>query len=118
MAKERSSGSGRGSLIQRQSTGGSWPKIRLKLMNSTGRQFPLAPETIFHRGHDWNTIRDTTPPMYLTRTDIRSKSSTKASTGISHPQRHLQRNDGSPVLGGLRRSGGWKSDPSLSPTSM
>ena len=31
------------------------------------------------RGYEWNTIRDTKPPMYLTRTGIRLKSSTKAS---------------------------------------
>ena len=27
----------------------------------------------FHRGHDWNTIRDTMPPTSSTPTDIRSK---------------------------------------------
>src|SRR5580700_8441800 len=32
----------------------------------------------FHRGRDWNTIRDTMPPIYLTRTDIHSRSSIKA----------------------------------------
>jgi len=48
-------------------------------MNSTGRQLPPVPETIFPRGYEWNTIPDTTPPMYLTRTGIRLKSSTKAS---------------------------------------
>ena len=49
-------------------------------------QLPLVPGTIFHRGHEWNTIRDTTPPMYLTRTGIRSKSSIRASDGTSHRQ--------------------------------
>src|SRR5713101_5065300 len=55
-------------------------------MNSTRRQYPLVPGTIFHRGHEWNTIRDTTPPIYLTRTGIRSRSSIKASDGTSHRQ--------------------------------
>jgi hypothetical protein len=49
-------------------------------------QCPLVPGTIFHRGHEWNTIRDTTPPTYLTRTGIRSKSSIKAKNGITHRQ--------------------------------
>jgi hypothetical protein len=31
----------------------------------------------FHLEHDWNTIRDTVPPMYLTATGIRSRSSIK-----------------------------------------
>src|SRR5712692_2235936 len=61
-------------------------KTMVRSMNSTGRQYPLVPGTIFHRGHEWNTIRDTTPPMYLTRTGIRSKSSIKASDGTSHRQ--------------------------------
>src|SRR6266852_3925467 len=38
------------------------------------------------RGHEWNTIRDTTPPIYLTRTGIRSRSSIKSSDGTSHRQ--------------------------------
>jgi catechol 2,3-dioxygenase-like lactoylglutathione lyase family enzyme len=46
------------------------------------RQFPLVQGTIFHRGHQWNTIRDTMPPMYLTRTGIRLRSSTKVSDGM------------------------------------
>src|SRR5712675_12432 len=78
MARGRSSGSGKGSLIQRPFTGGSWPKTMVRSMNSTGRQYPLVPGTIFHRGHDWNTIRDTMPPIYLTRTGIHSRSSIKA----------------------------------------
>src|SRR5207245_977391 len=61
MARGRSSGSSKGSLIQRPFTGGSWPKTMVRSMNSTGRQYPLVPGTIFHRGHDWNTIRDTMP---------------------------------------------------------
>ena len=32
--------------------------------------YPLVPGTIFHPGQGWNTIRDTTPPMYLTRTRV------------------------------------------------
>jgi hypothetical protein len=44
------------------------------------------PGTIFHREHEWNTIRDTTPPIFLTRTGIRSRSSIKASDGTSHRQ--------------------------------
>src|SRR5260370_11025266 len=50
----------------------------VRSMNSTGRQYPPVPGTIFHRGHDWNTIRDTMPPIYLTRTGIHSRSSIKA----------------------------------------
>src|ERR1700675_3548231 len=87
MARERSSGSNKGSLIQRPFTGVSWLKTMVRSMNSTGRQYLLVPGTIFHRGHEWNTIQDTTPPMYLTRTGIRSKSSIKASDGRSHRQR-------------------------------
>src|SRR6266849_7369352 len=86
MARGRSSGSSKGSLIQRPFTGGSWPKTMVRSMNSTGRQYPLVPGTIFHRGHEWNTIRDTTPPIYLTRTGIRSRSSIKANDGTSHRQ--------------------------------
>src|SRR5260221_7010006 len=79
MARGRSSGLSKGSPIQRPFTGDSWPKTMVRSMNSTGRQYPPVPETIFHRGYEWNTTRDTTPPMYLTRTGIRLKSSTKAS---------------------------------------
>src|ERR1700746_607611 len=39
-----------------------------------------------HRGHEWNTIRDTTPAMYLTRMGIRSKSSIKAKNETTHRQ--------------------------------
>jgi len=42
------------------------------------------PRTILHREHEWNTIPDTTPPMYLIQTGIRSKSSIKACDGSSH----------------------------------
>jgi catechol 2,3-dioxygenase-like lactoylglutathione lyase family enzyme len=35
---------------------------------------------------EWNTIRDITLPMYLTRTAIRSKSYIKASEGSAHRQ--------------------------------
>jgi catechol 2,3-dioxygenase-like lactoylglutathione lyase family enzyme len=83
MVRERSSGLSKESPIQRPFTGGLWPKAIKKSMNSTGRQYPLGPGTIFHRGRGWNTIRDTTPPMYLTLTGIRSRSSIKAS-GTSH----------------------------------
>src|ERR1700729_2779269 len=86
MARGRSSGSSKESPIQRPFIGGSWPKTMIGSMNSTGRQLPLVPGTIFHRGYEWNTIRDTTPPMYLTRTGIRLKSSTKASEETSHRQ--------------------------------
>jgi phosphoserine phosphatase RsbU/P len=41
---------------------------------------------LFHRGHEWNIIRDTTPPIYLTRTGIRSRSSIRASDGTSNRQ--------------------------------
>src|ERR1700677_2606359 len=66
--KRAASGSSKGNPIQRPFTGGSWPKTMVRSMNSTGRQYPLAPGTIFRRGREWNTIRDTTPPMFLTRT--------------------------------------------------
>jgi hypothetical protein len=49
-------------------------------INSTVRQYPLVPGAIFHRGHEENT----TSPMYVTRTGIRSRSSIKASDGTSH----------------------------------
>ena len=62
---------------------GSWRKTRVRSTNSTERQYPLVPGTTSHRAHEWNTIRDTTPLMYLTRTGIRSKSSIKASDGTS-----------------------------------
>ena len=84
--KGRSSGSSKGSLIQLPFTGGSWPKTTVRSMNSTGRHYPLVPGTIFHRGHECNTIRDTMPPIYLTRTGIRSRSSIKASDGTLHRQ--------------------------------
>ena len=84
MAKKPSSGSSRGSLIQPRSTGDSWPKTMIRSMNSTGQQCPPVPETIFHRGYEWNIIQDTTPPIYLTRTGIRSRSSTKASGRTLH----------------------------------
>jgi|SRR4029077_9632294 len=86
MARGRSSGSSKESLIQRPFTGGSWPKTMARSTNSTTRQYPLVPGTIFHRGHEWNTIRATTPPMYLTRTGIRSKSSIKARNETTHRQ--------------------------------
>ena len=82
----RSSGSNKVSLIQRLFTGGSWPKTMVRSMNSIGRRYPLVPGTIFYRGHGWNTIRDTTPPMYLIRTGLRSRSSIKASDGTSPRQ--------------------------------
>jgi hypothetical protein len=86
MAIGRSSGSSKESLIQHPFTGGSWPKTMVRSMNSIGRQYPLVPGTIFHREHEWNTIRYTTPPMYSTLTGIRSRSSIKASGGTSHRQ--------------------------------
>jgi len=64
--------------------GGSRPKITVRSMDSTRRQYPLAPGTISHHEHDWSIIRDIMPPMYLIRTDIRSRSSIKVSEGISH----------------------------------
>ena len=45
-------------------TGVSWPKMRIRSINSTRPQSQLAPETISHPANDWNTIRDTTPLMY------------------------------------------------------
>ena len=84
IARGRSSGSSKGSLIQPPFIGASWPRAMVRSMSSTGRQCPLAPKTIFHRGHEWSTIRDTTPPMYLTRTGIRSRSSIKPSDETSH----------------------------------
>src|SRR3984957_6854704 len=79
MESGRASGSSKGSLLQQPFTGALGPKMRIRLMNSTRRQCPLAPETIFHPAHDWNTIRDFPPPISLTRTGIRSRSSIKAS---------------------------------------
>src|SRR5260221_5089309 len=89
MARGRSSGSSKGSLIQRLFTGGSWPKTMVRSMNSTGRQYPLVPGTIFHRGHEWNTIRDTMPPIYLTQTkeiSMSSKLKTNESRGAEVSQ--------------------------------
>lgn len=40
---------------------------------------------ISHRRHEWNTIRDATPPMYSTRIGIRSGSSIKASVAKIKP---------------------------------
>src|SRR5580700_11901670 len=62
---------------------GFMAKTMVRSMNSTGRQYPLEPRTIFHRGHEWNTIRDTTPPIYLTRTGIRLRTSIKTN-GVSN----------------------------------
>src|SRR5579862_4289652 len=86
MARGRSSGSSKERLIQRPFTGGSWPKTIVRSTNSTRRQYALVPGTIFHRGHEWNTIQDTTPPMSLTRTGIRSKSSIKARNETTNRQ--------------------------------
>ncbi|HMH12818.1 MAG TPA: hypothetical protein VK578_06895, partial [Edaphobacter sp.] len=83
-ASGRSSGSNKASPIQRPFTGDSWPIPMARSMNSTRRQYPRVPGTTFHREHDWNTIRDTTPLMYLTRTGIHSRTSIKASVGTSH----------------------------------
>jgi len=47
-------------------------------MNSTRPQCPAVPGTTFRPVRDWNTIRDTTPPMYLTLTGIHLRLSTKA----------------------------------------
>jgi hypothetical protein len=57
---------------------GLWQKMRIRLMNSTKPQCPLVPGTTSRPALDWNTIRDTTPPMYSTQTDIHSRSSIKA----------------------------------------
>jgi hypothetical protein len=62
-----------------QFSGVSWPKITVRTMSFIRQRYPLVPGTIFHRGQEWNTILDTTPPKYLTLTDIRSRSSTKVS---------------------------------------
>ena len=86
MAKGRASGSSKGSPIQCPFTGGSWRKTTIRSMNSTGQQFQLVQGTIFHRGPEWNTIRDTTPPMFLTGTGIPSKPCIKAKGGTSHRQ--------------------------------
>src|ERR1700723_2167741 len=84
MARGLSSGSNKGSLIQRPFIGGSWQKAMVRSMNSTGRQYQLVPGITFHRGHEWNTIRDTTLLMYLTRTGIRSRLFIRANDGIIH----------------------------------
>src|SRR5216683_3521862 len=53
-------------------------------------QSQLAPETIFHPAHDWNTIRDTVPLMYSTLTGTRSRSSIRAKDGTAQ---HLVQGD-------------------------
>src|SRR5258706_11751234 len=53
--------------------------MKTRSMNSTRPQCPLVPGTTFLPAHDWNTIRDTMPPMYLTPTGIRSRSYIRAS---------------------------------------
>lgn len=75
-----------GKPIQRLFIGGSWQNIRIRSMNSTKRQCPLARGTTFRPARDWNTMRDTTPPMYSTQTDIHSRSSIEASDGTAHHQ--------------------------------
>jgi hypothetical protein len=55
--------------------------------------YPLVAETIFHRGHEWNTIRDTTPPIYLTRTGIPSRSSIRARALAFNQRWRLRTND-------------------------
>src|SRR5258707_15054449 len=57
--------------------------MRIRSMNSTKPQCPLAPGTTFRPAHDWNTIPDTTPLMYSTQTDIHSRSSIKANDGTA-----------------------------------
>jgi hypothetical protein len=69
----------KGSLIQQPFSGASPPKIVKRSMNFTRPQCPLAPGTTFLPEHDWNTIRYTMPPMYVAPTDIRSRSSIRAS---------------------------------------
>jgi hypothetical protein len=73
-----------GNLIQRPFIGGSWQKMRIRSMNSTKPRCLPVPETTFRPAHDWNTIRDTTPLMYSTQTDIHSRSSIKANDGTPH----------------------------------
>jgi hypothetical protein len=58
MARGRSSGSSKGSLILRPFTGGSWPKTMVRSMNSTAQQYPLVPGTIFHGGHSGHSSRE------------------------------------------------------------
>ena len=70
----------KGSPIRRLFIGGSWQKMKRRLMNSTKPQWPRAPGTTFRPAHDWNTIRDTTPLMYSTQTDIHSSSSIRANS--------------------------------------
>jgi hypothetical protein len=94
MARKRSSGSSKESLIQRPFTGGSEPKAMVRSMNFTRRQSPLAPGTTFHRGHEWNIIRDTMPPMYSTLTVIPSRSSIKVSNGTSHRRKRAMHQAG------------------------
>ena len=78
MARGPSSGSSKESQIHCPFTGALSLETMMRSMNSTARQYPLVPGRIFHRGCEWNTIRDTTPPMCLTRTGIRLRLSTKA----------------------------------------
>jgi len=63
----------------------SRPKMVISPTNSAERQCPLVPVTKLRRRHVGIT-RDTKPPMYLTRTGIRSKSFIKATDGISQRQ--------------------------------
>ena len=79
MARGHSSGSSKGKPIQRPFTGALWLETMMQSINSTTRQYPLVPGTISYRGYERNTIRDITPPMYLTLTGIRLKSSAKPS---------------------------------------
>src|ERR1700686_2961030 len=53
--------------------------MKMRSMNSTRPHYRLVPGIIFLPARDWNTIRDTMPPMYSTPTGIRSRSYIRAS---------------------------------------
>jgi hypothetical protein len=68
--------------------------LNLDLWHSSSFPFPYSapPQDGMALGHSWQAEmgdfsqapKDTTPPMYLTRTGIRSRSSIKARDGTTH----------------------------------
>jgi len=85
MARERSSGSNKGKPDPASIHWEFMAENNVRSMNSTGGNIRWCQGQYFTAARV-NTIQDTTPPMYLTRTGIRSKSSIKASDGTSHRQ--------------------------------
>jgi hypothetical protein len=60
------------------------------------------PGITFRPAHDWNTIRDTTPLMYSTQTDIHSKSSIKANDVQARKALSEKGPGNEPIVGELR----------------